>query len=92
MAADYEAGTPKTKLTAKYSLGKGTVLKLLRENGTAIRCQPLSDDDVTTIVSLYRQGWSCQRIGEHISRDHSMVWLTLKRTSIPCRDPHGREH
>lgn len=33
MAADYEAGTPTTRLTAEYGLSKGTVLKLLREHG-----------------------------------------------------------
>lgn len=33
----YEAGTPSTQLMSTYSLGKGSVLKLLREAGVKIR-------------------------------------------------------
>jgi hypothetical protein len=39
LVAAYVAGSPSTRLTRQYGVGKGTVLRLLRERGVAIRRQ-----------------------------------------------------
>jgi hypothetical protein len=37
--SEYQSGTPTTQLTETYGIGKGTVLRLLRERGDVIRHQ-----------------------------------------------------
>jgi hypothetical protein len=37
IAAEYQGGTSSTRLANVYGIGKGTVLRLLRRNGAAIR-------------------------------------------------------
>jgi len=37
LAADYRIGVPTTALARRYGLGKGTVLRLLRECGVVMR-------------------------------------------------------
>ena len=37
LVKDYRDGIPTTRLTARYRLAKGTVLKLLRDHGVTIR-------------------------------------------------------
>jgi hypothetical protein len=39
IVAEYVAGAPTTALTGRYRIGKGTVLRLLREHGVRIRHQ-----------------------------------------------------
>ncbi len=42
LVQDYEAGVPTTQLTKKYGIGKGTVLKLLRDHDVRVQRQGLS--------------------------------------------------
>jgi ABC-type transport system involved in cytochrome c biogenesis ATPase subunit len=37
IAAEYQSGTSSVRLAGRYGIGKGTVLRLLRQNGLAIR-------------------------------------------------------
>jgi hypothetical protein len=90
LITDYEASQPTTALMATYGLGKGTVLRLLREHGVELRHQPLTGDQIRKAVHLYGLGWSCVRVGEQLGRDQSLIWLTLKRAGVPPRDPQGR--
>jgi hypothetical protein len=91
LVSDYRDGTPTTVLTSRYNLGKGTVLRLLRPNGAAIRHQPLSPDQVAEVIRLYREGWSLSKVAQHIGRHDSLIHLALKRARTPRRDSHGRE-
>jgi len=89
--ADYEAGIPTTQLTTKYSIGKGTVLRLLRAHGVQLRHQSLTEPEIQQVIQLYVQGLSLARVGERFGRDASYIALVLERAGVPRRDPHGRE-
>ncbi|MBF6177715.1 helix-turn-helix domain-containing protein [Nocardia otitidiscaviarum] len=82
---------PTTKLVLEYRIGKGTVLKLLRDAGVAIRNQGLSDEQVGDATRLYESGLSLARIGERFGVDASTVHKALVRRGVPMRDTHGRE-
>jgi transposase len=91
LVADYEAGEPSTGLTKKYGVGKGTVLRLLRQYGATMRQQPMSPDDAAQAIALYKRGWSLARVGHHFGREHSVIRDILERAGIARRDVHGRE-
>jgi hypothetical protein len=48
----YEQGTPTTELTRRYRLSKGTVLRLLREQGVVLRNQPLDARAAIEAIAL----------------------------------------
>jgi hypothetical protein len=91
LVADYQSGMATTRLTSKYNLGKGTVLRLLRSHGVTLRHQPLTPAQIAEAIQLYKQGWSLARVGAHLGREDSLIWLTLKRAGVPRRDSQGRE-
>jgi hypothetical protein len=90
IVASYEAGTPSTQLIEQYRLGKGTVLRLLREEGVTVRRQPLTDAEVREALALYESGWSMARIGDKLARQHTVIRDVLDRTGVQRRDSHGR--
>jgi hypothetical protein len=91
LVADYQAGEPSTSLTKKYEVGKGTVLRLLREHGAKMRRQPISAEEAAIAIELYQQGWSLARVGKHLGREHTAIREVLERAAIPRRDGHRRE-
>jgi hypothetical protein len=62
LVQDYEAGVPTTQLTKKYDIGKGTVLKLLRDHDVRVRRQGLSPAEIAEAIDLYTAGWSLRRL------------------------------
>jgi hypothetical protein len=90
LVADYEAGTPSTRLMRDYGLSKGTVLSLLHEAGAAMRFQGLSDEQVLEATRLYQAGWSLKRVGDHLDVDHETVRQALRRLGVQLRGPHDR--
>ncbi|MBF6513006.1 helix-turn-helix domain-containing protein [Nocardia cyriacigeorgica] len=82
---------PSTKLVREYRIGKGTVLKLPREAGVAIRNQGLSEAQVGEAARLYGSGLSLARIGERFGVDASTVHKAILRRGVSMRDTHGRE-
>lgn len=90
LVADYEAGASSTALMKKYQLGKGTVLKLLREAGVIRPQNKLSAEQLDEAVKLYAQGWSLVRLGEHFGFDQSTLWLRFKELGVPMREAWER--
>jgi hypothetical protein len=91
LVQDYEDGIPTTRLTREYSLGKGTVLKLLETNGATIRRQPrLDDGQIAEARRLYDHGWSTLKIGRHLGRNPDTVRRALQRVGVVIRGPHER--
>src|SRR4051794_32330494 len=88
LVADYEAGTPSTQLMRDYRLGKGSVLRLLREHGAAMRNQGLRDEQVVEAARLYQAGWALKRVGDHLGVDHETVRQALRRSGMMLRGPH----
>ncbi len=91
IVARYEAGEPSTALMKKFDLSKGSVLKVLREAGVAMRNQGLSGGQIDEAQRLYEAGWSLARIGEKFDVDHTAVRRQLIRRGVRMRDMHGRE-
>jgi hypothetical protein len=91
LVTDYQAGASTTDLMVSYGLGKGTVLRLLRDNGVQLRHQSLTAEQLKEAIQLYQQGWTLARVGNHFGRDASFIHVTFKRAGVPRRDNHGRE-
>ncbi len=90
LITDYQAGTPSTQLMLTYRLGKGTVLRLLREHGVQLRNQRMTPAEVEQAIQLYGQGLSLATVGQQLGYDHGTIWQALKRAGVPRRDTHGR--
>jgi DNA invertase Pin-like site-specific DNA recombinase len=86
----YEAGEPSTALTKEFGIGKGSVLKVLREAGVTMRNQGLSNEQIDDAQRLYESGQSLGRIGEKFGVDHTVVRRQLIRRGVWMRDRHGR--
>jgi hypothetical protein len=91
LITDYQAGTPSTQLMLTYHLGKGTVLRLLREHGVQLRNQRITPDEVEQAIQLYGQGLSLTAVGATLGYDHGTIWRALKRAGVTMRDTHGRD-
>ncbi|MGW4126042.1 helix-turn-helix domain-containing protein [Nocardia sp. NPDC004711] len=91
IVARYEAGEPSTALMSAFGLSKGSLLKVLRDAGVAMRNQGLSPEQINEAEQLYGAGWSLARIGEKLGVDHGTVWRRLKERGVPMRDAHGQE-
>lgn len=90
IVARYEAGEPSTALGAVFGISKGSVVRLLREAGVAIRNQGLTNEQVDEAVRLYKSGLSLAKIGAKFDVDHTTVWQQLKKRGVKMRDTHGR--
>lgn len=91
IVAQYEAGVPSTQLVREYGLGKGTILKVLREGGVKMRNQSLTEQQIAKAEQLYGSGLSLARIGERSGVDSTTVHRALVRRGVRMRDTHGRE-
>lgn len=89
LVAEYEAGTPTTKLTEQFGLSKGAVLKLLHEAGASMRQQALSERELAEARLLYESGLSLVAVGERVSRHHTTVHLALRRAGVAMRPRKG---
>lgn len=87
----YESGISSNQLAIEHGLAKGTILKLLRDGGAAIRRQGLNEDQVVEAADLYRAGRSLLWIGTHLGVSNTTVGKALIKHGIRLRDPHGRE-
>ncbi|WP_373862470.1 helix-turn-helix domain-containing protein [Nocardia acidivorans] len=87
----YEAGSSANRLATEYGLGKGSVLKILRTSGAAIRQQRrLTDQEIDHALACYRDGQSLARIASRLDVAHTTVMTALERRGVPRRDSHGR--
>lgn len=75
-----------------YNLGKGTVLRLLREHGVQLRNQRITQDEVSQAIRLYGQGLSLVTVGEQLGYDARTIHRALRRSGVPRRDSHARPH
>ncbi|MFF7944510.1 helix-turn-helix domain-containing protein [Nocardia gamkensis] len=87
----YQAGEPSTALMQTFGLSKGSVLKVLREAGVAMRNQGLSAEQIEETQQLYAAGWPLARISEKFGVDHTVVRRQLIKRGVAMRDTHGRK-
>lgn len=91
LIADYGSGTPSTQITKVYGLGKGSVLKLLKEEEIQMRNQGLSGDDLEEAAALYKDGWSLPRGAEKFGCNIGSVRKEFRTHGVQIRPPNGRE-
>ncbi len=72
-------------------VGKGTVLRLLREQGIQLRNQRMMPTEIEPAIQLYQAGHSLAVVGTKLGYDHGTIWRALKRAGVAMRDSHGRE-
>jgi hypothetical protein len=65
LVAEYRSRMPTPELCRRYSLGKSTVLGLLKAAGVTMRKQGLPDSRVAEAVTRYEQGWTAPQIADH---------------------------
>lgn len=77
-------------LAARWGIHRTTVAGHLRQINVALRRQGLPAGDLTNVVRLYGEGWSCQRLAERYRCDHETVRQALKRAGVTLRKPWKR--
>ncbi|SIT93159.1 hypothetical protein SAMN05880579_2944 [Microbacterium sp. RU1D] len=84
----YQSGATTPSLCTEYSLSKGGLLELLRDEGAQLRCQPLTDVQVREATALYSNGKSLAAIADHFGVSYNGVRQALVRAGIQRR-PRG---
>ena len=89
LIADYESGVPSTHLTMIYGLGKGSVLKLLKEAGVQTRNHGLLQENFEEAAILYRDGWSLARVAKRFCCSVDSVRKQFRSHGVQIRPPNG---
>lgn len=90
LVVDYETGDSAAKLMQRYHLGKSTVLRLLQDNGAALRTQRcISPTEAARAIELYRSGLSLRAVGDQLGFDDDTILNALKRAGVTRRPQHG---
>lgn len=88
IVARYRDGVTTPALCAKYSLSKGGLLKLLRDEGVQLRCQPLTAEQVEQASKMYVGGTSLAAIAVQFDVSYNGVRQALIRAGVERR-PRG---
>lgn len=91
LIAAYEAGSTALELAERYSLGKTSVLRLLRAHGAAMRRQPMTSEQVSEAAQLYRSGLSITQVSDRLGVPTRTLYRALRSRGVRTRDTHGRE-
>ena len=81
----YQAGESSTKLAKHFSIGKSSILQVLRNNNVEIRHQPMTRDEIIVAVKLYSDGLSLMSVGNRFNRSASAIQNVLIREGIERR-------
>lgn len=84
----YRSGAKTPSLCVEYSISKGGLLMLLRDEGVQLRCQPLNEDQVREAVALYENGASLAAIAGRFDVSYNGVRQAFVRAGIERR-PRG---
>ncbi|WP_280448596.1 helix-turn-helix domain-containing protein [Nocardia brasiliensis] len=85
LVAAYEAGTPTPELCQRYELSKGGVLKVLADQGVAMRRQGLTDDQISQAIKLYADGNSLRAIARQLDSAPSTIRDALLACGVTMR-------
>jgi DNA-directed RNA polymerase specialized sigma24 family protein len=86
LVAEYRTGTTAAELGQRYGLAKGTVLRLVRQAGVAVRHPRFSADEAARLVALYEAGLPQTEIAKRLERSPTAVWHRLRRLGLIHRD------
>lgn len=88
IVAKYRDGATTPTLCVEYLLSKGGLLKLLRDEGVQLRCQPLTAEQVEEASKMYVGGTSLATIATHLDVSYNGVRQALIRAGVERR-PRG---
>ena len=89
LVAEYESGVPSTHLTMIYGLGKGSVLKLIKEAGVQTRNHGWLQENFVEAATLYRDGLSPAWVAERFGCSVNSVRKEFRSNGVPSRLPNG---
>lgn len=89
LVAEYESGTSSNQLVRDFNLGKGSVLRLLREAGVAVRNQSLSPEQIAEAIAHYESGLSLKDVGGQMGASIDTVRSGLMRAGVQLRPRPG---
>jgi len=92
IVAKYQSGATTPSLCVEDTLSKGGLLKLLRDEGVQLRCQPLDPEQVREAADLYGSGMSLAAIAAHFDVSYNGVRQAFVRAGIERRTRGGSKH
>ncbi len=91
LVAEYESGTTPSPCET-YGLSKTGILRLLRDEGVALRRRSLTDDQVEVTRELYEHGHPITVIAAHLDTSYNNVRNDLSRREFACELAGARMH
>lgn len=88
IVAEYESGATTPSLCAAYGLSKTGVLRLLRDEGVALRRRPLTRDQVESARAMYEHGHPIATIASRLNTSYNNVRQRLAEEGVQLR-PRG---
>jgi DNA-directed RNA polymerase specialized sigma24 family protein len=85
LLSDYRDGSSLADLQRKYSLGRGSVQRLLREAGLRRRRKSLTDAELAALVERYEAGLPIREIAAEQGLAKTTVRDALKRSEVGMR-------
>lgn len=85
----YGDGATTAELRQRYELSQGSVLKLLREHGVAMRWQGLNESDKAVVAELYRDGATLAQLGARFDVSPNVVRRALLAAGVVMRTRGG---
>jgi DNA-directed RNA polymerase specialized sigma24 family protein len=85
LVQDYNDGASLAKLQRSYSLGRGSVLGLLREVSVRRRRKSLTDAETAELVERYEAGLTIREIAAEHSLPNTTVQDALARADVVMR-------
>lgn len=90
IVAKYQSGVTTPSLCVEYTLSKGGLLKVLRDEGVQLRCQPLDAEQVREAADLYGGGMSLAAIAAHFDVSYNGVRQVFVRAGVERRPRGGK--
>jgi lambda repressor-like predicted transcriptional regulator len=85
LVRDYKGGTSLAELQRTYSLGRGSVQKVLKERGVRRRRKGLTEAEIATLVRRYEAGLSIREIAVEQGLAKTTVQNALARMKFAKR-------
>jgi uncharacterized protein (DUF433 family) len=90
LVRDYQDGASLAELQRTFSLGRGSVQKLLRERGVRRRLKSLTDAEVAVLIERYEGGGTIREIAAERGLPKTTVQDALARSPIKMRSAARR--
>lgn len=87
LRADCEAGKSSREICEEYGLDRATIMRHLREAGTALRRQGLTEDQAQRAATMYRSGMTQAQVAAEFGVSQKTVGRYLTLLSVRMRPP-----